>query len=123
MALDKGRVLDTQVEVTGSSPLAPTTSAIDSTRGHIRYPAEWFDDPPPPADSGPRGDRPVDLYLRRIIDAQFARVRCNPGQGSYLLTLDCGHLRSLKASEVRRRGGLEKPVFCAECAQRAGATR
>jgi hypothetical protein len=52
--------------------------------------------------------------LRHIVGAHFFSVRCRPGQGSYLLTLECGHYKSINASRLKGVG-LPVTVVCREC--------
>ena len=54
--------------------------------------------------------------LRWILSSSFHAVRCKPGYGSYLLTLECGHFATIKASRLTGKG-LPSAIYCRECSQ------
>lgn len=51
---------------------------------------------------------------RKIVEMSFYSVRCRPGYGSYLLTLDCGHKIGFKKSECKNKSVGSK-VRCIQC--------
>jgi hypothetical protein len=54
------------------------------------------------------------IVWRKIVGVEFYSVRCKPGCGSFMFTLDCGHQVGKKASECKNKT-IGSKIKCWEC--------